>query len=318
MRRASSVPSPPRGVDTAGMVGLVGSVNDATQQAACDDTNVDAMRSLSQLPGYRHENPAACNNNAIRWAARNGRCDVVRYLCELPAGRGVNPAAGDNSPIRWAAYNGHVDVVRYLCELPGDRGVNPAADDNAAISWAAHNGHVDVVRYLCELPGGRGVNPGADDNYAIRSAADDGHVDVVRYLCELPGDRGVNPGADDNDAIQRAAAHNHLHVVRHLCAALPPHFQHVVPCVFRARHVCGCDGRCYCHAHRTQSVFSKFHTLFARLSARRSLLVLYALVRGRRCGYKPGQSGMDRARHMEGEGRFRRPPRRRRTREAFN
>ena len=65
----------------------------------------------------------------------------------------------------------------------------------------------------------------------------------------------------------------------------------------------------------SQSLLST--ALFVRMSARRPLLVLYALVRGRRCGYKPGQPGMDRARHMEGEGRFRRPPRRSRTREAL-
>ena len=236
---------------------------------------------------------------AITRAAVGGVLDVhemrdgasCNSATQLPGDRGVNPGADGNFDFEWAVRNGHVHVVRYLCELPGDRGVNPGANDSYAIRWAARNAHADVVRYLCELSGDRGVDPGADDSYAARWAARNGHVDVVRYLCELPGDRGVNPGADDNDAIQRAAAHNQLHVVRYLCAALPPHFQHVVPCVFRARHVCGCDGRCYCHAHRTQSVFSKFHTLFARLSARRSLLVLYALVRGRRCGYKPGQSG---------------------------
>ena len=102
MRRASSVPSPPRGVDTAGMAGLVGSVNDATQQAACDASNADVVRFLSQLPGYRHENPAACDNYALRWAARHGRCDVVQYLCELPVYRGVHPGADDNGAIQWA------------------------------------------------------------------------------------------------------------------------------------------------------------------------------------------------------------------------
>ena len=172
-----------------------------------------------------------------------------------------------------------------------------------------------------QLPGDRGVNPGAHNNHAIRWAAYNGHVDVVRYLCELPGDRGVNPGAADNDATRRAATHNHLHVVRYLCAALPPHPQCIVQCVSQACQRCGSTAqycRYYCHAHWTlQSVFSKFYTPFARMSARRSLVLLYALVRGRRCEYKPGQSGMDRARHMEGEGRFRRPPRRSRTREAL-
>ena len=204
MRRASSVPSPPRGVDTAGMAGLVGSVNDAThwQQAACDDTKVDVVRFLSQLPEHQHENPAADDNSAIRWAARNGRCDVVRYLCELPGDRGVNPAACDNSAIQWASEHGHVDVVRYLCELPADRGVDPAARNNFPIVEAAWSGRVQVVRYLCKQ---RGVDPWAGMIEAVKC----GQLHVLRYLCEqyLPGhhdlpavpsavNRDVKPGGD--------------------------------------------------------------------------------------------------------------------------
>ena len=192
-------------------------------------------------------------------------------------------------------------------------GVHVHGHHNRTMQAAARRGDMDVVRYLCELPGDRGVHPDARSNYTIRWAAANGHVDVVRYLCELPGDRGVNPGAADNDATRRAATHNHLHVVRYLCAALPPHPQCIVQCVSQACQRCGSTAqycRYYCHAHWTlQSVFSKFYTPFARMSARRSLVLLYALVRGRRCEYKPGQSGMDRARHMEGEGRFRLPPR---------
>ena len=206
------------------MAGLVGSVDAATQQAACGDTNVDVVRFLSQLRGYRHENPAARDNSAIRWAARHGRCDVVQYLCELPVGRGVNPGAGDNGAIQWAARNGHVDVVRYLCELPGDRGVNPGARDNSAIGWAAQYGHVDVVRYLCELP--------------------------------------------------------------------PPHSKHLVQCACQAIHAPGATAQYLYHAHtlavmhkwKHQTRLGKYHTLFARMSARRPMLVVYALVRGFRCG----------------------------------
>ena len=230
-------------------------------------------------------------------AAAQGNVDVVRRLCELPQGEpGAVTQWVKDTALVLAAQNGHSTVVRYLCKQPQGHpeAVSPWAVHRALLS-ATSKGNSTAVRYLCELPLNRGVDPSRSNNEAIESAARGGHVDVVRYLCELPGDRGVNPGADDNDAIQRAAAHNQLHVVRYLCAALPPHPQCIVQCVSQACQRCGSTAqycRYDCHAHWTlQSVFSKFYTPFARMSARRSLVLLYALVRGRRCGYKPGQSG---------------------------
>ena len=130
------------------------------------------------------------------------------------------------------------------------------------------------------------MNPGAHDNCTIKWAAHNGHVDVVRYLCELPADRGVNPAAQDNYAIRWAALNDHVGVVRYLCGVLPPRSQHIqcasqgVP-LNRAAHY-------LYHAHTMTAAvtwqhrpgFGKYHTLFARMSARRPLLVLRALVRG--------------------------------------
>ena len=117
MRRASSVLSPPRGVDTAGMAGLVRSGNDASRQAACDDTNVDVVRSLSQLPGYQHENPAADDNSAIRWAARNGRCGgTVSVRATVPGG--VRSGDGDNYAVTNVCHQvivGLLFVEQHVC-----------------------------------------------------------------------------------------------------------------------------------------------------------------------------------------------------------
>ena len=179
--------------------------------------------------------------------------DVVRYLCELPAERGVNPAACANFAIRFAARYGHVDVVRYLCELPADRGVDLSAYDNYAIRWAAQHGHVDVVRYLCELPTDRGVNPAADDNYAIRFAARGGHVNVVRYLGDVLSSHPQHIQRTPRDVPPHRA-------VQWLCQA------HTMAAAWK--HLPG---------------FRKCHALFARMSARRPVLVLHSLVRGFRC-----------------------------------
>ena len=69
----------PRGVDTAGMVGLVRFVNDATQHSVCDDTNVDALLVPAAWVLYWHENPAACPFAELPATV----VAVVRYLCEL-------------------------------------------------------------------------------------------------------------------------------------------------------------------------------------------------------------------------------------------
>ena len=55
--------------------------------------------------------PAANENEAIRWASRYGHTETVRLLLADPR---VDPTVNDNNPIRWASENGHTDVVRLL------------------------------------------------------------------------------------------------------------------------------------------------------------------------------------------------------------
>jgi hypothetical protein len=111
-------------------------------------------------------------------AARNVQTEVVRLLLAHPR---VNPAAIDNEAIRWAAHNPCTDVVRLLLADPR---VNPAARDNEAIRTAASGGHTDVVRLLLADPR---VNPAALDNEAIRTAASGGHTELVRLLSQSLG-----------------------------------------------------------------------------------------------------------------------------------
>ena len=92
----------PRGVDTAGMVGLVRFVNDATQHSVCDDTSVDVVRFLSQLPGYCvhwHENPLLVHS--LGCPQRSLRCGTVSVRATVPGG--VRSGDGDNYAIRWAS-----------------------------------------------------------------------------------------------------------------------------------------------------------------------------------------------------------------------
>ncbi len=57
----------------------------------------------------------------------------------------MNPSAENNDAIRWASKNGHTEVVKLL--LADDR-VDPSSRDNSAIKLASSNSHSEVVKLL--------------------------------------------------------------------------------------------------------------------------------------------------------------------------
>jgi ankyrin repeat protein len=61
----------------------------------------------------------------------------------------VNPADLNNEALRWASRNGHSEVVKVLLK---DSRVNPADNNNQAIIWASRDGHVKVVEVLLKNP----------------------------------------------------------------------------------------------------------------------------------------------------------------------
>ncbi len=165
--------------------------------------NTDKVKLLLTNPEV---NPAADNNNPIRWASHNGHTEVVRLLLNDPR---VDPAADNNEAIGLASLNGHPDVVKLLLADPR---VDPAADNNYAILSASTNGHLDVVKLLLADPR---VDPAADNNRAIRLASGNGHTDVVRLLLTDPR---VDPATDNNWAIKWASKNSHTEVVKLLLA----------------------------------------------------------------------------------------------------
>ena len=52
---------------------------------------------------------------------------MVKYLMSLDSKYGIDPAAGDNQAIRFAASKGHLDVVKYRMSLDPKYGIDPAA-----------------------------------------------------------------------------------------------------------------------------------------------------------------------------------------------
>ena len=62
----------------------------------------------------------------------------------LKAGADVH--AGDDEALRWASRNGHVEMVKVLLKA----GADVHAGDDYALCWASRNGHVEVVKVLEE------------------------------------------------------------------------------------------------------------------------------------------------------------------------
>eukprot|EP01097_Dermamoeba_algensis_P009862 TRINITY_DN7097_c0_g1_i1.p1 TRINITY_DN7097_c0_g1~~TRINITY_DN7097_c0_g1_i1.p1 ORF type:complete len:207 (+),score=39.47 TRINITY_DN7097_c0_g1_i1:55-621(+) len=79
-------------------------------------------------------NPSARDNEAICWAAAEGKIDVVRAL--LRDNR-VDPTARDYFPLRRAVKCGHVDIVNLLLKDPRIQ-----ADERSSSLWELCNPEV--------------------------------------------------------------------------------------------------------------------------------------------------------------------------------
>ena len=126
------------------------------------------------------------------FAAEFGYLKIIQTL--LVPDFQCDPAAEDNYAIRFAAKEGHLSVVKYLLEEVDEKfGIDPAAEDNRAIRSAAWNRHVAVVKYLMEQVDEKyGTHPAARDNRAIRDAASFEKLDVVKYLMNLDSKYGID------------------------------------------------------------------------------------------------------------------------------
>ena len=183
----------------------------------------------------RNMDPSANDNEAIRFASREGHLEIVERLLKDPR---VDPGSSYNWAIREASREGHLEVVERLLKDPRvdpgssynwaireaisndhpavverllqDRRVNPSVDNNYAIRWASMNGHLSVVDKLLQ---DQRVDPRVENNYAIRAASYYGHLDVVDRLLKDPR---VDPSALGNEAIRWASANGHLAVVKRL------------------------------------------------------------------------------------------------------
>src|SRR5260370_1052359 len=100
-----------------------------------DNKRPNLVKSLLQ---NERVNPADTGNQAILFAAANGRTEVVKFLLQDPR---VNPTCSSNYPIRSASGGGHTETVKLLLSDPR---INPTDLNNDAIDSASRNGRTDV------------------------------------------------------------------------------------------------------------------------------------------------------------------------------
>ena len=112
----------------------------------------------------------AGDDQALKWAARNGYLEVVEFLVE----NGADIHAWDDFALEQAACNGHLEVVEFLVSIGAD--IHTCED--LALRKAAYNGHLEVVKFLVE----NGADIHAWGNRALRFADEKGHSEVVEYL----------------------------------------------------------------------------------------------------------------------------------------
>ena len=117
-------------------------------------------------------NFGAHENQALQWAAFNGRHHAVRYLVSV--GNVIDLHAAEDSPLRFAARHGRLLTVRYLLA----KGANVHAVNNHALRYASSNGHLEIVKLLVQHGADVGVDRGAPFRWAVASQ----HMHVAGYL----------------------------------------------------------------------------------------------------------------------------------------
>jgi ankyrin repeat protein len=154
----------PRNLRVAAGLGRV----DAIEELAADPERAGSHRGFyrphSGFPAWHaSDDPQEVLDEALSWAARNGRVEAIEAL----VARGASPAADvyRGTALAWAAACGHTDAIRRLVALGADPNQRttfggPAHGEAAtALHLAAQSGRVESVSAILEL----GADPTARD-----------------------------------------------------------------------------------------------------------------------------------------------------------
>ncbi|PRP77640.1 ankyrin repeat domain-containing protein 44 [Planoprotostelium fungivorum] len=175
--------------------------------------------------------------NRIMWcAAASGHTDMIRYLLDNTK---VNPAASDNQALKFCVANGHVEATKLLLSDPRvdpsdgnfvpkyvassgspelleliirDERVDPTQDESAVLTVAIVKEQTENVRVL--LKDGR-VDPSFHQNWAIRAVCSSvtAPLELVDLLLKDPR---VDPSAVGNEALLQASLAGNESIVNRL------------------------------------------------------------------------------------------------------
>lgn len=118
------------------------------------------------------------DNQAIRWACRDGHLKVVQLLLNDKSNR-IDPGTKRDWAIRYAVEYDHIEIVKLLLQ---DKRVNPGAKSNEALRTATEKGLEMIFELLLIHPQ---VDPSIRNNCCIRIASRNGHLGMVKSLLKI-------------------------------------------------------------------------------------------------------------------------------------
>lgn len=144
-------------------------------------------RPHSGFPAWQpSDDPDEVRDEALTWAARNGRVEALERLVERGASLEADVYRG--TALGWAAACGRVEAVRRLVALGADPNQRATfggpghGEGITALHLAAQNGDLDVIRALLELGADPGVRDGLYDGTPENWAEHGGHSEAVDLL----------------------------------------------------------------------------------------------------------------------------------------
>ena len=160
------------------------------------DELIDAPEAGAQRGFYRphsgfprwqpSDDPDEVRDEALTWAARNGRVAAVELLVER--GASVEADVYRGTALSWAAACGRLEVIRRLVA----HGVDPNqrtsfggpghGEGTTALHLAAQNGDMDTIRALLELGADPALRDGIYDGTPANWAEHGGHSEVAELL----------------------------------------------------------------------------------------------------------------------------------------
>jgi ankyrin repeat protein len=144
-------------------------------------------RPHSGFPAWQpSDDPGEVRDEALTWAARNGRVEALERLVEHGASLEADVYRG--TALSWAAACGHVAVIRRIVAL----GVDPSqrttfggpghGERTTPLHLAAQNGDLDVIQVLLELGADPTLRDGLYDGTPANWAEHGGHEAAAELL----------------------------------------------------------------------------------------------------------------------------------------